>query len=260
VSKVVLIIQARTGSTRLPGKVMSDISGKPMLWHLIDRVKKCRNVDLVALATTTRREDQILKELAEKSGAKTYCGSEEDVLDRYYQAAKLNGADVVVRITADCPLIDPHLIDRMVRYFEDNRDKLDYVGMGSPNHYPDGLDTEVFSFKALERAWKEAKLKSEREHVTPYIWKNEKLFRIGAVALDKDLSQHRWTVDEDRDLRFVREIYKHLYKEGRLFATEEILDLLSKKPELLEINRGIQRNEGYAKSLTEDSVIKGGSD
>jgi len=260
VSKVVVIIQARMGSTRLPGKVVSQISGKPMLWHIIDRVEKCSNVNSIVVATTTRKEDRVLRELAEKSGAKAYCGSEDDVLDRFYQTAKLQGAEVVVRITADCPLIDPHLIDRMVGYFEDNKDRFDYVGMGTPNHYPDGLDTEVFSFKALEKAWKEAKLKSEREHVTPYIWKNEKLFRIGAVALDKDLSRFRWTVDEERDLRFVREVYKHLYREGQLFATEEILELLSRKPELLDINQGIQRNEGYAKSLKEDSIIKGGSD
>jgi spore coat polysaccharide biosynthesis protein SpsF len=259
-TKVVAIIQARMGSTRLPGKVMTEIVGKPMLWHLVDRVKKCRSVDLVVVATTTNKEDRVVKELAEKSGAKAYCGSEDDVLDRYYQAAKLYGADVVVRITADCPLIDPHLVDRMVKYFEDNRDKLDYVGMGSPNPYPDGLDAEVFSFKVLKKAWKETKLKSEREHVTPYIWKNEKLFRIGAVALDKDLSRFRWTVDEEKDLRFVREVYKHLYKEGQIFATEEILELLSRKPELLDINQGIQRNEGYAKSLKEDSFVKDGSD
>lgn len=259
-TKVVAIIQARMGSARLPGKIMMEIVEKPMLWHLIDRVKKCRNVDLVVVATTTNKEDRVVKELAEKSGAKAYCGSEDDVLDRYYQAAKLYGAEVVVRITADCPLIDPHLLDRMAEYFEDNRDKLDYLGMGSPNRYPDGLDTEVFSFKVLEKAWEEAKLKSEREHVTPYIWKNEKLFRIGAVALDKDLSRFRWTVDEEKDLRFVREVYKHLYKEGQVFATEEILELLSRKPELLDINQGIQRNEGYAKSLKEDSIVKGGSD
>lgn len=259
-SEVTVIIQARMGSTRLPSKVMSQISGKPMLWHLIDRVQKCHNVDLIVVATTTRKEDLVIKELAEKSGVKAYCGSEDDVLDRYYQAAKLYGSEVVVRITADCPLIDPYLIDRMVRYFEDSKDKLDYVGMGTPNHYPDGLDTEVFSFKALEKAWKEAKLESEREHMTSYIWKNEKLFRIGSVALEKDLSSLRWTVDEEKDLRFVREVYKHLYKEGQIFATDEILELLSKRPELLDINQGIQRNEGYAKSLREDSIIKGGSD
>ena len=256
-SKVTIIIQARMGSTRLPGKVMSEISGEPMLWHLIDRVKKCRNIDQIVVATTTNKEDRVVKELAEKSGVKVYCGSESDVLDRYYQTAMLHGADVIVRITADCPLIDPYLIDRMVKYFEDNRDKLDYVGMGEPNPYPDGLDTEVFSFKILEKTWKEAKLKSEREHVTPYIWKNTDLFRIGSIPLDKDLSMLRWTVDEEKDLRFVREVYKHLYKEGSLFATEEILELLLRMPELLDINRGIRRKWGYEKSLREDSIIKG---
>ena len=259
-SKVVVIIQARMGSTRLPGKVMSEISGKPMLWHVIDRVKKCRNIDLVVVATTTNKKDRVVRDLAEKSGAKAYCGSEDDVLDRYYQAARIFGAEIVVRITADCPLIDPHFADRMVRYFEDNKHKYDYIGMGTPNKYPNGLDTEVFSFGALEKAWKDAKLKSEREHVTSYIWKNEELFRIGAIEAEKDLSLFRWTVDEERDLKLVREIYRHLYKEGRLFATDEILELLSRKPELLDINQDIQRNEGYAKSLKEDSAVRGGSD
>jgi spore coat polysaccharide biosynthesis protein SpsF len=259
-TKVVAIIQARMGSHRLPGKVMKNLAGRSLLWHVIDRVKKCNNINLIVVATTTDEKDRVVKELAEKSGAKTYCGSEYDVLDRYYQAAKLYGADVVVRITADCPLIDPNLIDRMVKYFEDNRDKLDYVGMGMPNLYPDGLDNEIFSFKILEKAWKEARLKSEREHVTPYIWKNEKLFRLGSVSTDKDLSKERWTVDNEKDIRFVREIYRHLYKEGGLFVTEEILELLSRKPELRDINRGTDRREGYEKSLKEDCIVKGRSD
>ncbi|MBU1158552.1 MAG: glycosyltransferase family protein [Candidatus Thermoplasmatota archaeon] len=259
-SRVVMIIQARMGSSRLPGKVMKLISGKPMLWHVVNRAKGCAEVGTVVVATTTNEEDRAVKDLAEKNGVGTFCGSEDDVLDRYYQAAKAYRADVIVRITADCPLIDPQLIDRMVRHYIDNSDKYDYVGMARPSRYPNGLDTEVFSFAALERAWREARLKSEREHVTPYIWKNEHLFRIGAVGMDRDCSSYRWSVDEERDLELVREIHKHLYEEGRFFTTEEVLELLSRMPELADINRGIPRDAGYQKSLEDDSLADGEND
>lgn len=253
-SRVVLIIQARMGSSRLPGKVMCSISGKPMLWHVIDRCKRCRKVDVVVVATTKNEEDDVVAALAEENGAAVCRGSESDVLDRYYCAAKEHHAEVIVRITADCPLIDPRLVDRMVEFYEDSEGRYDYVGMGRPNRFPNGLDAEVFSFEALARAWTEANLKSEREHVTPYIWKNDGLFRIGAVESEQDLSSHRWTVDEERDLMLVREIHKHLYEEGELITTEAILDLLSRMPELSRINQGIVRNEGYMKSLREDST------
>jgi len=254
-SRVVLIIQARMGSSRLPGKVISRISGKPMLWHVIDRCKRCEKVDLVVVATTTKEEDDVVAKLAEESGAAVYRGSESDVLDRYYRAANEHDAEVIGRVTADCPLIDPRLVDRMIEFYEDGGGDYDYVGMGRPNRYPNGLDAEVFSFEALKRAWKEAALRSEREHVTPYIWKNDGLFKIGAVESEQDLSSHRWTVDEERDLMLVREIHKHLYEEGKLIVTEDILDLLSRMPEISRINQGIKRNEGYLKSLKEDSVV-----
>lgn len=254
-TRVVLIIQARMGSSRLPGKVMRSISGKPMLWHVIDRCKRCEKVDAVVVATTTTEEDDVVAAFAKENGVAVYRGSESDVLDRYYRAAEEHDAEVIVRITADCPLIDPGLIDRMVDFYEDSGGRYDYVGMGRPNRFPNGLDAEVFSFEALAKAWTEANLKSEREHVTPYIWKNDGLFRIGAVESDEDLSSHRWTVDEARDLTLVREIHKHLYEEGRLISTEDILDLLSRMPEISRINQGIVRNEGYIKSLKEDSVV-----
>ena len=252
--RVVLIIQARMGSSRLPGKVMSELSGRPILWHVIDRCKRCEKVDEVAVATTTKEEDDVVVAVAEESGAAVYRGSESDVLDRYYRAAAEHEAEVVVRITADCPLIDPRLIDRMIGFYEDASGRYDYVGMGRPNHFPNGLDAEVFSFEALAKAWTEAKLRSEREHVTPYIWKNDGLFSIGAVESDQDLSHHRWAVDEERDLMLVREIHKHLHREGEMITTEDILGLLSRMPEISRINQGIVRNEGYLKSLREDSM------
>jgi spore coat polysaccharide biosynthesis protein SpsF len=252
--KVVAIIQARMGSTRLPGKVMMEIVGKPMLWHVINRVKHAKRLDDIVIATTALNEDKQILELASEIRVKSYAGSEDDVLDRYYQAAIIYKADVIVRITADCPLIDPTVIDRAIEFYLDH--DFEYVGTGIKPSYPDGLDTEVFSFGVLKRAWKEATLASEREHVTPYIKKNPQVFSIKNLENDKDLSYMRWTVDEECDLEFVREIYNKLYKEGEMFYMEDILNLLKKQPELMNINKNIIRDEGYLKSIKEDKIIK----
>lgn len=252
--KVVAVIQARIGSTRLPKKVLKKIVGKPMLWHVIDRVKKAKLVDEVVLATTLREEDKPLLGLAGESGVKSFPGSEEDVLDRYFQAATKFRADVIVRVTADCPLIDPRIVDKVIKRFLG--DDFDYVSNTLKLTYPDGLDVEVFSRDALKKAWGEAKMASEREHVTPYIRKHPELFKIGVVEHEKDLSSMRWCVDTERDLKFVREVYRRLYKKGRIFLMKDVLELLKKHPELAEINKGIERNEGYAKSLREDRLVR----
>ena len=252
--KIVAIIQARMGSTRLPGKVMMDLVGKPMLWHVINRVKPAKMLNDIVIATTALNEDKQILELASEMGIKSYAGGEDDVLDRYYQAAIIYKADVIVRITADCPLIDPNVIDRAIEFYL-NHD-FDYISTAIEPTYPDGLDTEILSFGVLKRAWKEATLASEREHVTPYIWKNPQLFKIKNLENDKDLSYMRWSVDEERDLEFVREIYKRLYKEGEMFYMGNVLNLLKKHPELMDINKGIIRDEGYLKSIKEDKIIK----
>ena len=253
-SSIVAVVQARMHSTRLPGKVLMDIMGKPMLWHIINRMKRATRLDEIAIATTTREEDRAVIQLARGSQVGSYAGDEDDVLDRYYQAAALYKADIIVRITADCPLIDPRVVDKVVRHFLEGG--FDYVSNALQLTYPDGLDTEVFSFHTLERAWKEAKWASEREHVTPYIWKNPDKFRLANVENDISLSHLRWTVDEEEDFEFVRQVYKYLYKEGEVFYMEDILSLLGKYPELKQINQGIPTNEGYAKSLREDRVLK----
>lgn len=250
---IVVIIQARMGSTRLPGKVMEDISGKPMIWHVIDRIKKSEKIDFIVLATTNKDEDKIIVKLAQKTGVKIFMGDEKDVLNRYYSAAKKYSADIVVRVSGDCPLIDPQIIDKMVSYYLENKNRFDYIGMGENNPCPHGLDNEVFSFESLEKAWIEAELPSEREHVTPYIWKNKEKFSIGScLTSKKDYSNLRWVVDEKSDLKFVREIYRYLYQEGSFFTTKDILKLLESKHELLKINEGIIKQEGYYKSLEED--------
>ena len=253
-TKVAAIIQARVGSTRLPWKVLMGIVGKPMLWHVIERVKKAKLVDEVVLATTSRKEDKPLLNLAKKSGIKSYAGSDEDVLDRYFQAATKFGADIIVRITADCPLIDPEIINKVIKHFLDGG--FDYVSNTLKLSYPDGLDVEVFSYGALKKAWDGANMASEREHVTPYIKKNPELFKIGSMEHKQDLSGMRWCVDTEEDLKFVREVYKRLHRKGKIFYMQDILNLLEKHPELMEINKGIARDEGYATSLREDRPVR----
>lgn len=242
------------GSTRLPGKVMKEIAGKPMLYHVINRVKHAKELNDIVIATTNLKEDSQILDLASEMGVRSYAGSQNDVLDRYYQSAIISKAEVIVRITADCPLADPNVIDKVVRYFLIN--DFDYVGTSIIPTYPDGIDVEVFNFMSLKKAWSEAKLYSEREHVTPYIWKNPNIFRIENLKNDEDISYMRWSVDEQRDLEFVREIYKRLYVKDTLFYMEEVVDLLMKNPELMDINKDIVRNEGYNKSIKEDKTIK----
>jgi len=257
---IAVIIQARTGSTRLPKKVLANIVGRPMLWHIIERVKHAKNIDEIIVATTDLPEDKKIIEIAKGAGVKNFAGSEKDVLDRYCKAAEKYGANVVVRITGDCPFADPEIIDKTIEFFKKNN--FDYVSTGhiiqgeNESNYPDGLDVEVFSFSVLKKACQRAKLLSDREHVTPYIWKNNKLFKTKTIGSDQNLSHLRWSVDESQDLKFVKEIYKILYPIKKIFLMQDILDLLKKKPRLIEINSAIKRDEGYLKSLKEDQKIK----
>jgi spore coat polysaccharide biosynthesis protein SpsF len=251
--RTVAIIQARMTSTRLPGKILADLAGCPLLERVVGRAKRAKLLQLVAIATTDRPTDDAVAALCDKIGVACFRGSEDDVLDRYYQAAKTFAAETVVRLTADCPLLDPDVIDRAVRCFQAG--DFDYLSNGVERTYPDGLDTEVFRFTALERAWREARLKSEREHVTPYLYKHPELFRLGSEKNDRDFSALRWTVDEPEDLEFVRAVYGHFGPE-RTFGMADVLKLLGEHPELQAINAGFEINEGYQKSLREDAVIE----
>ena len=248
---IAAIFQARMGATRLPGKVLIDIAGKPLLEHVLDRVRLSRLIDRIIIATTAAEEDQVILALAQSWGIASYAGSETDVLDRFYQAAKTYGAKTIVRITPDDPFKDPEVIDKVVSYYVKNKDNLDYVSNTLKPTYPEGLDVEVFSFNALEKAWREAKKPSEREHVTPYIWNHSEIFRLANVENDEDLSHLRWTLDTEADLQFTREIYARLYH-GQVFLMAEILALLRAEPGLAQINQGIDRNEGYLRSLEQE--------
>ena len=249
---IVAIMQARMGSTRLPGKVLIDIQGKPLLEHIVDRVKRSKLIAMTIIATTVNEKDKAIIELAENLDIPYYVGSEDDVLDRFYQTAKKYKAETIVRITSDEPFLDPEITDKVVGYYLKCKDSIDYVSNTIKPTYPDGLDTEVFSFKALERAWREAKKPSEREHVTPYIWNHPELFRLANVENEEDLSHLRWTLDDDADLKFTQEIYARLYH-GNIFLMQDILNLLAKNPWLVDINKGTLRDEGYLKSIQAES-------
>lgn len=249
---IVAVIQARISSTRLPGKVLKKIEGKTVLEHVINRVQAARKIDNIVVATTVKKEDLEIMKLCANLGISVFCGSEDDVLDRYYQSARLFKAGHIVRITSDCPLIDPQVIDEVIGlYFQK---KADYATNTIPETYPDGLDTEIFSFKTLQMAWNNAKLFSEREHVTPYIRKNPNIFKIVNLRSNVNFSSKRWTLDEPEDLEFIKIIYKNLYPKDSLFGMKKILIFLKKHPEVEKINRNIKRNEGYIKSLKEDKI------
>ncbi len=242
----VALIQARMGSSRFPGKVLEDLAGRPMLWHVVNRVRRAKSVDKVVIATTDQDTDDPIAKFCEQEGVACFRGSEQDVLDRFYQAARANGADVVVRITADCPLIDPSVIDKVLAHFA--RGDCDYACNIIRYTYPDGLDTEVFSFAALERTWREAAKPSEREHVTPYMRTGK--FRTANVESQTPVlpDKYRWTVDHPADLEFVRTVYAAFSKNGE-FGFEEVFDLLKERPDLATIQAETITNEGYYKSL-----------
>jgi spore coat polysaccharide biosynthesis protein SpsF len=238
--KVEAIIQARMTSTRLPGKVLKDISGEPMLRHLLDRLRSTNTIDNVILAIPHSKQNDKLENLAKELKLPCFRGSEDDVLSRYYEAAVEFGMEAIVRITSDCPLIDPWITDTVIAaHLNSNADYTSNKG------FPRGLDTEVFNFDALNRAYKEAKQNYEREHVTPYIYLHPEIFKLKSVEATGKLRRPdlRLTVDTEEDLRLIREIFKRLYRDGRIFYTEDVIDLLDKHPELVAINAHVVQKE-----------------
>lgn len=241
------IIQARMSSARLPGKVLLPLLGEPMLARQVERLRRARSIDRLVIATTVDPADDAVAELADRLGLESYRGSIEDVLDRFWQAASPAGPSHVVRLTADCPLADWNLVDQAIE--RALAGELDYVSTALRPTWPDGLDVEVMTFAALETAAREARSPVEREHVTPFLIDRPDRFRQASVESPVDLSAMRWTVDEPRDFEFVRRIYEALYPANPAFTTQDVLALLRDRPDLLEINRGIERNEGLRISI-----------
>ena len=239
--KIICVIQARINSKRLKGKVLLKIKNKPVLNHIIDRITYCKFIEKTIVATTYKKEDLKIVNLCKKLSIPYYRGRVNDVLSRYYYLGKKYKADGVLRITADCPLIDPEIIDKIIIQFKKNK----YDSFGLIGNFPDGLDCTVYSQKALEYAYKFATKKSDREHVGTYIDRNNKKFKLGGSRLYNFKEYYRWTLDEKKDFNFIKKIYQYLYDKNKIFLTKDIINLLKRKPHLKKINSGIKRNEGY---------------
>lgn len=249
---VLAILQARTSSSRLPGKVLMPILGQPMLLRQIDRIKRCQEIDRLLVATSTDPSDDALEVLCRDHGIECFRGSLNDVLQRFVQAASTINPDVVVRLTGDCPLADPALIDAVIRCFLESGE--DYCSNCSPPTYPDGLDVEVMRFSCLQEAQREAVLPSHREHVTLFMRRQPERYQLGNYTDFVDRSMLRWTVDEPQDYEFVRQVYEKLYPDNPAFTTQNILDLLDQEPALRLINQQFKRGEGAQKSLLADAT------
>ncbi len=251
---ILAILQARVSSTRLPGKILRPIMGVPMLERHLDRLRSVRNIDRLIVATSVEKSDLPVAALCRELGIDCFRGSLDNVLDRFYHATESYNPDVIVRLTGDCPLADPGVIDGGIDYFL--KSDYDYVSNSLERTYPIGLDFEVFRFKCLREAWQEARLPSELEHVTPFIYNRPERYSIGHFRNDVNQSHHRWTVDEPEDFRFVTAVYDALYPLNSQFTMRDILDLLASRPELTEINYHIVHGAGYQKSLCEDAQYK----
>lgn len=247
---ILAILQARVTSSRLPGKVLKPLLGSPMLLRQIERLQKAQKIDRLLVATSNEPSDDLIEKRCEEHGIGCYRGSLNDVLDRFYQAARVFNPEHVVRLTADCPLADPVLIDDVIGFYLEGG--FDYASNAIEPTFPDGLDVEIFRFSCLEQAWRDATLPSQREHVTPFIHQQPLQFKIGHYKSPSDLSHLRWTVDEPKDFELVTMIYEALYPRNPDFSTQDILGLLDQRPELANWNTTHQRNEGYQKSLKAD--------
>jgi len=231
--KISAIIQARLGSTRLPGKVLMDLGGKTVLARVVGRLRRSTRVDEILVATTDSVADDAIVRECRQLEVSCFRGSENDVLDRYYRATRAFAAGAVVRITSDCPVIDPQIVDETIRVFQQQCG--DYASNVFPRTYPRGLDTEVFTVAALEQAWRDAHASYEREHVTPYFYQHPELFRLVSQSGQIDCSQYRWTLDTAEDLEVLRTIYAR-FGNWDDFTWSETVQLMKREPELVELN------------------------
>jgi len=252
--KILAILQARTSSTRLPGKVLKPILDRPMLALQIERILQSKKIDKLIVATSTDPTDNPIETLCHGINIPCFRGSLDDVLDRFYKAALVFHPEHIVRLTGDCPVIDPDIIDEVIDFYLNG--EYDYVSNAIEPTFPDGLDTEILRFSALEEAWKEARLPSQREHVTSFINTQPDRYCIGSYKYHKDLSHHRWTVDEPEDFELIRLIYEALYSIKPSFRMNDILNLLDQNPDWVKINDRFKRNEGMEKSLKEDRMMQ----
>ena len=241
--KTAIIVQARMTSTRLPGKVLKKVLNKSLLEYQIERLQRVKLADEIVVATTTNKTDDPIVELCDRLSVPYFRGSEEDVLARYYWCAKTHQADAVVRVTGDCPIIDPKVVDRVIEFYLDRQTEYDMVSSSLKQTYPRGMDTAVFSFKALEEAFLEATTPPDREHVTYFFYSNPQRYRIGGVCYYENQSHHRWTVDTPEDFELIKRIIEALSPDNKEFTLEDCLKLLKKHPDWCEINAHIQQKK-----------------
>jgi len=227
-------------STRLPGKVLKQVLGKPLLEYQIERLQRIKSVDEIVIATTTNDTDQPIVDFCNRLSVPYFRGSEEDVLARYHGAARQYNADIVVRITSDCPVIDPAVCEEAITYFIENKAQYDYIRL---EEYPRGLDTEVFSFKVLDECFREATDKPDREHVTPFIYRHPERYRIKHITCDEDYSHHRWTVDTLEDFELVKRIIEELYPVKKMFDFVDIINVIQRNPDWYYINKEVRQKQ-----------------
>ncbi len=249
---ILIVIQARSGSTRLPFKVLKPLAGKTVLYHMVKRVERSALAGRVVVATTTDTGDDVIESLCREDGFECFRGHPADLLDRHYRAGIKYNADAVVKIPSDCPLIDPQIIDRVLRYHLDNCGRFDYVSNLHPPTYPDGNDVEIMPMQVLETVWREAEKEFEREHTTPFIWNNPERFRIGNVTWETGLDFSnilRWVLDYEEDYQFIAAVYEELYHANPFFGFDDVLQLLSIRPEIRDINNMYRGVNWYGQYL-----------
>jgi len=243
---IAAIVQARMSSTRLPGKVFADIEGYPLLWHIINRIKKSKSIEKIIIATSTNAYDDKLEKWCFENGVSCFRGNENNVLERFYFSAKKFKVETIIRITADDPFKDPEIIDNVISMLKN--ENLDFAYNNHPPSFPEGLDTEVFTFTALEKAYLSATDPFELEHVTQYLYRNPEIFRQKNFSYKKNISNLRWTIDREKDLEMAKTVYRFLYKEKEVFLLNDILNLLVKEPWISDINADVERSSMYKKN------------
>ncbi|MDN3548566.1 glycosyltransferase family protein [Mucilaginibacter aquaedulcis] len=257
-AKIVIIVQARMASSRLPGKVMLQVLGKSILALMIERLQMIKHQATIVIATSVNAEDDIIEQEANLLNIPCYRGSQNNLLERHYRTALLHDADVVLKIPSDCPLIDPHIIDRVLTYFLEHETEFDYVSNLHPATYPDGNDVEIMTMSCLKRAWENAAKPLELEHTTPYIWENPQQFNMGNVSWETGLDysmSHRFTIDYQEDYLFIKRVFEELYPINKSFTCNDILDLLNRDPEIYQINAQYAGVNWYRHHLNELKTI-----
>lgn len=256
--RILIVVQARMASSRLPGKVMLPLLNKSLLARMAERLQMIKHPARVIIATSVNDEDEVIEQEAMNIGLPCFRGSVENLLDRHYQVALLYNADIVLKIPSDCPLIDPLIIDQVLDFFFENEEQYDYVSNLHPATWPDGNDVEVMTMDCLEKAWQMAARPLELEHTTPYIWENPDQFRIGNVSWDTGLDysmSHRFTIDYEADYLFIKRVFEELYAGNHSFTCGDIVDLLAQKPEIYGINAEYAGVNWYRNHLDELSTI-----